>query len=90
MVCEPAVVDENVYVAEPPESARAEFTVAPSTAMDKLPVGVAVVELEADATLIVMTSLAPEAGVVVAADSAVVVATGAEATVSVTLPLEDA
>jgi hypothetical protein len=67
-----------VYVTEPPESARDGFTTVPSTAMDSVPVGVVVLELEADATLIVMASFAPEAGVVVAAESVVVEATGVE------------
>ena len=79
-----------MYVAEPPESAGGGVTVAPSTVIVRLPVGVAVLELEADATLIVTTSLAPEAGVVVAAESTVVVATGAGPTVTMRVPVEGA
>ncbi len=69
------VVEENVYVAEPFDRASEEVSLVPSTTMVKVPVGVAVFELEADATLMVMSSLALEAGVVVAAESVVVVAT---------------
>ena len=78
MACEPMMVEEKVYVAEPLTRAREEFRPAPSTAMVKVPVGVAVFELEAEATLMVMASFAPDAGVVVAADSVVVEATGVE------------
>jgi hypothetical protein len=75
MVCEPTTVDEKVYVADPLESARDGLTVVPSTAIPKVPVGVAVLELEAEATLMVMASFAPGAGVLVAAESVVVEAT---------------
>jgi hypothetical protein len=88
MVWEPAVGDENPYVAEPPARAREEVTVVPSTAMDRVPVGVVVLELEADATLMLIASVAPEAGVVVAAESAVVVASAVVPTVNVRLPVE--
>jgi hypothetical protein len=83
-------VEENVYVAEPPESAKEEVAVVPSIVIVRVPVGMVVLELEADVTLMVMTSLAPEAGVVVAADSAVVVATGAGPTITVSVPVEAA
>ncbi len=59
-------------MAEPFDSASDEFTVVPSTTMVSVPVGVVVTEEEAAATLIVMTSLAPEDGDVVAAESVVV------------------
>ena len=78
MVCEPAVTEEKVYVAEPLVRGRAEVSVAPSTVTVKVPEGLAVLELEADATAIVTMSLAPEAGVKVAAESVVVVATDEE------------
>ena len=39
-----------------------EVSVVPSTIMVKVPVGVVVLELESEATLIVMVSLAPGAG----------------------------
>ena len=90
MVCEPAVVEENVYVAVPFDRASEEVTVARSTAMVKVPVGVAVLELEADVTLMVIASFVPEPGVVVAAVSAVLEATSAGLTVKITVPLEDA
>ena len=40
--------------------------------MVKVPVGVVVTELDADATVMVMVSFSPEAGVVVAAERVVV------------------
>ena len=63
---------------------------APSNAMLKVPVGVAVLELEADATLMVIASFVPEAGVVVTAESAVVLVIEVEPTVKVSVPVEDA
>ena len=89
-VCDPAIVEEKVYVAEPADRAREEVTLAPSTAIVKVPMGVVVLELEAEATLMVMVSLAPGAGVVVAADSVVDVASGAGLTVNVREPVEAA
>ena len=79
MTCEPLVVDEKLYVAEPLESASEEVSVVPSTSMVRLPVGVAVVELEPDATVIVIVSLAPEAGVELAAANVVSDAASEEA-----------
>ena len=73
MTWEPDVVDENVYWAEPPERAREDEAVVPSTVMLRVPVGVAVTVVELDVIWMVMTSFAPEAGVDVAADSVVVV-----------------
>ena len=55
----------------------------PSTVMVKVPVGVVVTELDSGATVMVMTSLAPEDGVVVAAESVVVVASREEVEVVV-------
>jgi hypothetical protein len=81
MVCAPLVVDENVYVADPDESASDEFTVVPSTTIASVPVGVVVTALDADATLMVIVSLAPELGEVVAAESVVVELVSAEAVV---------
>ena len=72
ITCDPAVVDENAYVAEPSDSGREGFAVAPSTAMLKVPVGMAVSELAAGDTVIVTISSAPDAGDAVAADSVVV------------------
>jgi hypothetical protein len=60
-----------VYVADPFESAREEFSVVPSTARLNVPVGVVVSELEPGATVIVMVSFAPDAGEVVAAERVV-------------------
>ena len=68
---EPDVVDEKLYVAEPFERAREEVSVVPSTATVNVPVGVVVTELEPETTVIVMISLAPEAGEVVVAESVV-------------------
>lgn len=59
-------------MAEPPESATEEVAAPLSTEIVTVPVGVTDVEVEAEYTLIVMTSLAPTAGVVVAAESDVV------------------
>lgn len=72
MVWVPVVVDENVYVADPFESARDEVAVTPSTTIVKVPVGVPETEVDAEDTVIVMASLAPELGVVVAAKRVVV------------------
>ena len=52
--------------------ARAEVCVFPSTAMVRVPVGVVVTELDADATVIVIVSCSPSEGVVVAAERVVV------------------
>jgi len=62
-------------VAEPFDRASDEVTVVPSTIMVKVPVGVVVLELESEATLIVMVSLVPGAGVVVAVERVVFEAT---------------
>ncbi len=72
MICDPEVADENVYCAEPPERLNEEDAVVPSTTMVIVPVGVAVTLEELEETVIVTTSLAPEAGVDVAADKVVV------------------
>jgi len=79
ITCAPEVVEEKVYVALPLESAREDVSVVPSTAIVRVPVGVVVTELDSEATVIVMTSLAPEEGVLLAADSEVVVASRDEA-----------
>jgi hypothetical protein len=79
MVCAPLVVDENVYVAEPEERASDEFTEVPSTTIANVPVGVVVTVLDAEATVIVIVSLAPELGEVVAAVSVVAELASAEA-----------
>ncbi len=68
-----------MYVAAPPDNAREDVSVVPSTATVKVPVGVAVIELDSEATVMVTRSLAPEAGVPLAADSDVVVAAREEA-----------
>ena len=74
MTCDPDVVEEKVYVAEPPARARDDVSVVPSTVTVRVPVGAVVMELDSGATVMVMTSLAPEEGVLLAADSDVVVA----------------
>lgn len=66
------VVEEKVYVAEPLESEIVGDCVAPSTLIVIDPVGEVVTDVEAEDTVIVMVSVAPEAGVLVAADSVVV------------------
>jgi hypothetical protein len=84
-------VEEKLYAAEPFASVSDEVCVAPSTAIVNVPVGVVVLEADPEATVTVIASLAPDAGVVVAAESIVFDATGcADATVTVTEPLEDA
>ena len=60
-----------MYVADPFESAREEFSVVPSTARLNVPVGVVVSELEPGATVIVTVSPAPADGEVVVAESVV-------------------
>ena len=69
--CEPATSEEKRYAAEPLASARSELTVVPSSKMVSVPVGMAATELDADATVMVMVSLSPVEGVVVAAASVV-------------------
>jgi hypothetical protein len=64
--------------AEPFDKGKEELCVTPSTMTVKVPVGVAVLEPEAEATVMVMTSFAPGVGVLVTAESVVVVATGDE------------
>ncbi len=75
MVCAPVVAEVNVNAAAPFANASVDVCVVPSTATVSVPVGVTVLALEADATIIVITSLAPDAGVNVAADKVVVLAT---------------
>ena len=75
MVCAPVVVEVNVNAAAPLTSASVDVCVVPSTATLSVPVGVAALALEPDATIMVITSLAPAAGVNVAADKVVVLAT---------------
>ena len=60
----------------------------PSTAIVNVPVGVTVLEVDPEATAIVIASFAPEAGVVVAADT--VVCEAALFTVKLTDPLDPA
>lgn len=74
MMCAPVVDEEKEYVAEPLERASDVVMVVPSTTTVSVPVGVVVMVLDCGATVIVIVSLAPTAGVVVAAVSAVVVA----------------
>ena len=74
MTCAPDEVEENVYVAEPLDSARDDVSVAPSTVTVRVPVGVVVMELDSGVTVMVIMSLAPEEGVLLAATSDVVVA----------------
>src|SRR5437588_13064798 len=76
MVWAPATVEEKVYVADPFVSVRDGVCVVPSTAMVSVPVGVVVLEVDAEATVMLMASLAPTAGVLVAAESVVFEGTG--------------
>jgi hypothetical protein len=69
-VCEPIAVDKNVNVAEPFERVSG-VCAAPSTAIVTEPLGVAVLEVAPGATVTVIRSLAPGAGVGVDADSIV-------------------
>ena len=78
MTCAPDEVEEKVYVAEPLDSARDDVSVLPSTVTVRVPVGVAVTELDSGATVMVMTSLAPEEGVPLAAEREVAVASRVE------------
>lgn len=59
-------------MADPLERASDEVCVVPSTAIANVPVGVPIAELDADATVIVMVSLAPEEGVAFAPESVVI------------------
>ena len=70
MACDPAVLDEKLYVALPLERASDGFVV-PSTAMLTVPVGVAVEAAESEATVIVIASPAPAVGDAVSAASVV-------------------
>jgi hypothetical protein len=79
MTCDPDVVEEKVYVAKPLDSARDDVSVVPSTMTVRVPVGVVVTELNSGATVMVITSLAPEEGVLLAAEREVVVASRDEA-----------
>ena len=76
MVWGPATVEEKVYVADPFVSVRDGVCVVPSTAIVSVPVGVVVLEVDAEATVMLMASLAPTAGVLVAAESVVFEGTG--------------
>jgi hypothetical protein len=75
MVCAPIVAEENINDAAPFTSANVDVCVARSTATVSVPVGVTVLALDPDATIIVTASLAPDASVNVAADNVVVLAT---------------
>ena len=89
MVCDPPINDEKVYIAEPFVSERAGLCVAPSTTIVNVPVGVVVLELDPDATVIVTASLAPAATVLVDADNVVFDATNPAAiTVKLSDPLD--
>ena len=63
-------------MAEPFVTVRVGVCVVPSTAMVSVPVGIVVLEADAEATVMLMASLAPGAGVPVAAESVVFEATG--------------
>ncbi len=65
-------------MAEPFERARDEVSVVPSTTMVSAPVGVDAMELDSGATVMVMVSVAPLAGVLVAAVTDVVVGSSDE------------
>ena len=64
-------MEEKVYVATPAVSATDGLTVTLSTATETVPVGMVVLEEEFEATVIVMTSFAPEATDEVAAATVV-------------------
>ena len=68
IVCEPEFVEENVYIAVPFKSTSEELTVVSSTVSDRVPVGIVFTELDSEPTVMLMTSLAPDAGMVVAAE----------------------
>lgn len=90
MVCEPVTVDEKLYVAEPMVSVSVDAGV-PSTETATVPVGVVAIDVEPDATVIVIASVAPEAGAVLAATSVVLEVTSvALTTVTVTDPVDAA
>lgn len=76
MVWAPATVEENVYVADPFVSGRDAVCGVPSTPTLSAPVGVVVLDADAEPTVMLMASLAPEAGVLVAGESVVFEATG--------------
>jgi hypothetical protein len=78
ITCDPDTVDEKVYVAEPFERARDEVSVVPSTTMVRVPVGVEVMDFDSGDTVMVMVSVAPEAGVLVAAVRELVVGSSDE------------
>ena len=78
ITCAPAVEDENVYEAEPFDSAKEDVSVVPSTATVSVPVGVVVMVLDCGETVIVMTSVAPADDVPLAAERAVFVASSKE------------
>ena len=63
-------------MAEPFASVKGGDWVTPSTRIVTVPVGVAVLEADPEATVIAIASLAPEAGVLLAAESVVFDATG--------------
>jgi hypothetical protein len=71
MLCEPTTAEENVYVADPLTKVSAGLCAVPSTVIVAVPVGVAVLELDPEATVMPMASPAPGAGVKVAATSVV-------------------
>lgn len=90
IVCEPVTVDEKLYVAEPLVSVSVDAGV-PSTETATVPVGVVVLDVEPEATVIEIASVAPEAGVVLAAISVVLEVTSVTlTTVTVTEPVEAA
>jgi hypothetical protein len=71
ITCEPLAEETKSKFAEPFESASAELTVAPSTRMFKVPVGVVALEIEPEATVRVTASFTPTVGAFVAAESEV-------------------
>lgn len=73
-MCVPAVEETKVNAAEPFDKVSGA-SVTPSTTTVTVPVGVRVLTLDAEATVTVTASFAPEAGVLVAGTSVVVVAT---------------
>lgn len=81
------VAEEKLCVAEPFTRAKVEVCTIPSITMVSVPVGVAVLEDGTEATMMVIRSFAPGAGVLVAAERVVVEATGiGRTTVTETVP----
>ena len=71
MTWEPVELGAKSKMAVPFDNAGGELTALPSTFIVNVPVGVVVDELEFEATVIVIASAAPTAGIVEAAERVV-------------------